>query len=39
VLLVPPAERGDVHPAARLLHVVERAGAPLLYVYELERPE
>jgi hypothetical protein len=38
VLLVTPTERGDVGPAARLLHVVERANAPLLYVFELRRP-
>lgn len=38
VLLVAPAERDEVSPVARLLHTVERVGAPLLYVYELKRP-
>jgi hypothetical protein len=38
VLLVAPAERDEVSPVARLLHTVERVGAPLLYVYELKPP-
>ena len=38
VLLVSVAQRGDLDLRARLLHTVERLGAPLLYVYELRPP-
>jgi hypothetical protein len=38
VLLVAPTEHANVDREARLLHVVERVGAPLLYVYELRPP-
>ena len=38
VLLVSVAQRDHVDLAARLLHTVERVGAPLLYVYELRPP-
>jgi hypothetical protein len=39
-VLMAATSRGDqVGVRGRLLHVVERAGAPLLYVYELKPPE
>jgi hypothetical protein len=38
VLLVSASRRSEIDRRARLLHTVERLGAPLLHVYELRPP-